>query len=106
MNFVNLTPHEINIVNADGEHVMSIAPSGTVARVAVRRVEVGDIDGIPLYKAIYGEPEGLPEPATDTIYVVSGLFRAAVPDRGDVWQPGELLRNDAGQVVGCVGLQR
>jgi hypothetical protein len=106
MKMINLTPHDLYIVDADGNHKATVPPSGTVARVAVRRVEVGDIDGIPLYKAVYGSPEGLPEPASNTIYIVSGLFRAAVPERGDVWQPGELLRNEAGQVIGCVGLQR
>lgn len=106
MNIVNLTPHTINIVNAAGESVLAVPPSGVVARVRVTRDQVGEVDGVPLYKTTYGEPEGLPEPQSGTIYVVSALFRAAVPERDDVWQPGELLRNDAGQVVGCVGLQR
>ena len=54
----------------------------------------------------YGEVTGLPPFQDGTIFVVSGLVRAAVPHRHDVWQPGELLRNEAGQVIGCVGLSQ
>lgn len=106
MDIINLTPHTLTIYNADGEHVLTVPPSGTVARVAVRRIETGVINGVPLYATQYGAPEGLPEPLPGVIYVVSGMMRAAVPERTDVWQPGELRRDENGQVVGCVGLQR
>lgn len=106
MNIINLTPHAINIYAAQ-RLVRTVEPSGTVARVAVERQLVAvDEQGIEFYTTAYGEPVNLPEPQPDTIYIVSGLLRNAVLDRVDLWQPGELLRNEAGQPIGCIGLQQ
>lgn len=106
MEFVNLTPHTIDIMDVAGNPIANIAPSGTVARANMIRKQVGSFDGIPTFLTMYGEPTGIPEPAADTIYIVSGMMVQAVPDRTDVWAPGDLLRNAEGQVVGCVGLSR
>lgn len=108
MEIINLTPHELNIYSEGRVLAATVPPSGTVARVAVNRVRVGvGPHAVPLFKALYGTVEGLPAPAEGTIYVVSGLVRSALgEERLDVWQPGELLRNEAGQPVGCVGLQQ
>lgn len=104
---VNLTPHTVTIVGEDGATVATIAPSGLVARVATKSEMVGKTEsGIPLFATRYGQVTGLPEPEPDTIYVVSGMLLNAVPHRTDVWQPGELLRDESGRVVGCVGLSR
>lgn len=102
---VNLTPHIINIFDADGRHVIDVPPSGTVARVDTVRTTYGAHEGAPLYRTTYGAVQGLPEPLPGTIFVTSGLVRAAVA-RDDVWQPGELLRDDAGRPVGCIGLSQ
>lgn len=107
MEFVNLTPHAINIVDGDGKPVANIAPSGLVARVSMTRQQVGEFAGIPAFVTTYGEPTGIPEPTEDTIYIVSGMVVQAIAgDRPDVWAPGDLMRNAEGQVVGCVGLSR
>jgi len=59
---------------------------------------VGTFGGVPLTRTTYGEVvEG-------TLYVVSGLVRAAVPERTDVASPGELVRDALGVVTGCRGL--
>lgn len=105
MKIVNLTPHKLNIYDENKRLVAEIEPSGQVARIATSRECVGQADGIPLFAVSYGEPEGLPKPQPDTIYVVSGMFRAA-HDRADLYQPGELLRDENGRPVGCVGLSR
>ena len=109
MELINLTPHEIRIHNDDGALVLSVPPSGQVARVNVSReldTEAACRLGVPAYITAYGEVTGLPEMQPDTIYIVSGMVRAALPARADLWQPGELLRDDAGRVVGCIGLSQ
>jgi len=103
MSIVNLTPHELNIHDADGG-VITVTPSGTVARVSTTTVPAGDVEGIPTYSVEYGEVKGLPEPGDDTL-VVSGLVAAACP-RDDVFSPGELIRDEQGRPVGCQGLKR
>jgi hypothetical protein len=123
MDIVNLTPHKINILRAGSagyEEVLSVPPSGMVARLAVERKEVNNITfannqvvgspvdglgGIAFYKSIFGEPSDLPEQNDHTIYIVSSLFRSGF-DREDLWVPGELIRDTNGQPIGCLGLSR
>ena len=102
---VNLTPHTINVFDGDGRHVADVPPSGTVARVNTQRTVTGAHDGVPLYRTTYGAVQELPSPTPGTIFVVSGMVRAAVA-RDDLWQPGDLLRDDAGRPIGCVGLSQ
>ena len=105
MNLVNLTPHALNIFDEAGENqLVTVAPSGTVARCAVNSTKVGEVDGVSLFTSVFGEVEDLPEPVEGTIYVVSMLVRSALTGRKDLASPGDLIRNEAGQPVGCKGL--
>lgn len=105
MKIVNLTPHALRIIGLDGEEI-AVEPSGLVARQAVEYRPAGDVAGrIPVTEAVYGEVTNLPEPQDGVIYVVSGLVEANVA-REDVFAPGELVRDDAGRVIGCKGLKR
>ena len=107
MNIINLTPHALRLLAEDGKTVATeIQPSGQIARVAAKAVLVGHAGAVPLYHTEYGAVEGLPEPQPETIYVVSGLVRAAVPHREDVYSPGRLVRDDQGRPVGAIGLTR
>jgi hypothetical protein len=97
--FINLTPHAINEM-ATGT---TFAPSGTVARVNQTLTPAGDVAGVPTFRRDFGEVVDLPAPQPGTVYIVSALVADACPDRGDLVSPGELVRNDAGQPVGCRG---
>jgi len=101
----NLTPHALNIHDCD-DNVITVAPSGTVARVRTVREDAGRIGTIVVHQTFFLEVQDLPEPREGVVYVVSALVRAAVPLREDVLSPGELVRNEAGQPVGCRGLTR
>lgn len=121
MTLVNLTPHAVRIFSTDGKtELVTVPPSGSVARVAVSRVETGVIPiewdaerllaqdplaGLPVFVGQYGAVTGLPDTITGTIYIVSAMVRAAVPSRRDVMSPGELIRGADGQPVGCRGLE-
>lgn len=101
---VNLTPHAINICNEDGEPIVTVEPSGEIARIDVSRRIMGMINGIiPVFSSQMGMPYRLPSRIENTIYIVSGMFKAQV-DRSDLYQPGELLRNEKRQPIGCIGL--
>jgi len=109
MKFVNLTPHAIVILR--GEEKITIPPSGQVARVREDRKSAGEILGIPVFVVEYGEIEGLPAPAEDTIYLVSSLVLAALKAKGvarpDVLAPDTgagAVRNEQGQIVGVKAL--
>lgn len=107
---VNLTPHEVVIHHY--HDVTRVAPHGVVARVsqetwAVRTAwdAASQTQCIPLVRSEYGVVEGLPEPVEDTIYIVSGMVRAALPARTDIASPAILVRDAMGKIVGCEALE-
>lgn len=104
MEIVNLTSHAINVLSSDGSVVANLPPSGEVARVATAMRKVGVAGDIDLYAQEVGEVVGLPTPKEGTLFIVSALVRLAHPERKDLASPGELVRNSAGQPVGCRGL--
>ena len=101
MNFINLTPHAIKL--NDGT---IFPPSGVVARVSADIQEVETINGVKLFRQIFGEVEGLPEEIPGTMYIVSALVFSAV-DRSDCVAPAtgskETIRDEAGQIVSVPG---
>ena len=99
MPFVNLTPHAITLVNGP-----TIAPSGAVARCSSTSSEVGSHEGVTLVRTVFGAVTGLPEPVEGTVYIVSALVRTALPGRTDLASPGDLVRDEGGNVVGCRNL--
>jgi len=119
MELINLTPHVLNVVKEDGS-VLTIPPSGQIARCAQVREKVGKEQGVALFSSSYGEVTGLPDqdlktghdPQTDAgpckepkfLYIVSGVVRAALTKRLDLASPGELVRGPDGQPIGCKGL--
>lgn len=103
MKFINLTPHAI-VLN-DGTVFQS---SGTVARVGV---SFSEFDSEGLCEQIFGQVEGLPEPAEGTAYIVSGMVLSALQGaRRDVVAPAsghpDVVRNDNGHIVSVPGFVR
>lgn len=105
MKIVNLTPHALNVCDKDGLSV-EIKPSGTVARVATKREVVAEINGIEVFRTQFGEVENMPDEQDGVVYVVSAIVLNALGGRYDVFCPGEAIRNESGQVVGCRGLSQ
>ncbi len=109
MNIVNLTPHALNFMpqGPDGP-VVTIPPSGLVARCATSRVQVDTItvDGvtIPVNRTQFGEVTGLPDPQPDTIYIVSAVVAQAVPNRPDVFIVDDAVRDEQGRIIGARAL--
>lgn len=117
---LNLTPHPIKIMTLAG--IVTIPPSGTVARVSACEEVVnhidpvddphghfamsgglgpqGDLAYVPVVSIRMGEVVGLPPPGTPCL--VSSIVRMAVPNRPGVYSPdtGETAVRDAnGQVI-------
>lgn len=106
MKIVNLTPHAINFVDQEGNAVLSVEPSGNLARVSSRITTVDSIDGIPVTETVFGEVEGLPAEQDGVIYLVSAIVAARCPNRTDVFIPSESVRDDKGRIIGCKSLGR
>lgn len=104
MKIINLTPHTLNIHTETD--VREIPPSGEVARVTETRTQQRAVGDIPVDLVTFSTETvtGLPAPADDTIYVVSSLVLAAVPNRPDVFAPGAAVRDTENKIIGCKGL--
>lgn len=103
MQIINLTPHALNIQREDGT-MLEVPASGQIARLAESREVLPSIGGLAVSRPQYGEITDLPEAEEGKIFVVSAMVLAQVKNRPDVFAPGEALRNEAGQIIGCKGL--
>lgn len=109
---INLTPHAVNIVNNDNSVAITIEASGNVARCSQTIDIVDTIDltidlnnvAIPVSSSSYGEVVDLPAPQDNTYYIVSRLVMSACPNRQDLLVPNDLVRDEAGRVIGCRSL--
>ena len=103
MKFVNVTPHAIVLNNGTS------FPSEGIARVAAS-FSAFDADGC--CEQQFGEVTGLPAPADDVLYIVSGLVLTAAKAAGrvDVVAPAtghpEVVRNEKGHIVSVPGFVR
>ena len=107
---VNLTPHEVVVLDDANNIVLRVPPSGKVARVATKEELVGTVNGVPVFRTTYGAIEGLPEPEPGTVYIVSLLVLQALQahkiKRDDVVAPNTsptpngAVRDAQGRIIG------
>jgi len=96
---INLTPHEVNIF-VKGQRALVLPASNDPVRLSEKIEQVGEINGIPLYRVQYVLDRPLPERQPDTFYVVSRLVKDHAPDRDDFIVPFQLERALNGAVIG------
>jgi hypothetical protein len=112
MAIINLTPHPLSIIDANGEARSFPKPDAdaVLPRVGQTTIQQGEIEGIADYKSVFGEPEYIPFNDGEKIYVVSRLVISACEkhgiDHSHLRSPGRLLRDEEGKVVGADGLAR
>ena len=103
MELINLTPHDINIVdNMTGRVVRTIPVSGIVARVYQQETAAGDVDGIPLVILKAGTVQDLPKPKAGVYSSVSRAVQEACPIRHDLLVPIWMVRTAVRRtILGC-----
>ena len=94
--FVNLTPHEVVLQKLDGS--FESIPSSGVARISTYFKVERIVRGILVGETVTGEITGLPDPAEDTLYIVSALLVKELPERTDLVAPFDQVRNEKGLV--------
>lgn len=105
MNLINMTPHDITIVDVNGNIIKVIPASGKLIRLAQFTVNAGfTVDDVPITKTSYSEPNGLPDYELGKFYIVSQLIKSAIPYREDLLVPAEMVRDDKGNILGCKSL--
>ena len=100
MKFVNLTPHAIHLIDANN-NMTTFPPDGTVARVSTSSMPAYNFNGIDVVRQVTGPVVALPKCALGVIWIVSAMVRMARPDRHDLVSPGDLVRDDQGNIIGC-----
>lgn len=106
MTIINLTPHAINFLREDNSVLVTVEPSGTIARASQTREAVGEVNGIVVNQCSYGSVTGLPDPQDGTIYLVSALTAQACPERSDVFITDDAVRDENGRIIGCRAIAR
>ena len=120
--FVNMTPHEINMVAHHGEVLLSIQPSGHTIRLSEEWGPLGefsfDIDYDPITSCTVLDDEfvipincvqmKIPDdgmelpPILDNVwYIVSRAVCETFTNRTDFVMVGQTVRNDKGQIIGA-----
>lgn len=102
--FVNLTPHDITIIDEDG-NAWVIPKSGVVARCETTTVVVGRRGGIPITKTVFGDVVDMPAKRSGVYFIVSRIVAEALRNhRFDVYVPNESVRDESGAIIGCRSL--
>ena len=107
MSVVNLTPHAVTVLDADGGLLHEYPPSGDIARLGT--IELGtqhypDVDtAVELVE--FGHLVKSPPKLAGTWYIVSLPCALAYP-RADFLVPYLEVRDDAGRIIGCRLLAR
>ena len=117
---VNLTPHEVTVLGADGSPGVVLAGSASVPRLvlspgtttivtvagepgpgaATGRVQVAVDHG----QHLVGIDPPLPDPQPGVLYVTSRVVAEHAPSRTDLVWPNGLVRDELGRPVGARGL--
>ena len=99
MKIINCTPHPIMIRQSKPKDKV-FSPCGILPRVSTVIEEAGDVNGIPCVSQTQGDVEGLPDPQTGTIYIVSAIVLNA-SDRTDLVAPDTgktCIRDESGRI--------
>ncbi|MBP1308857.1 hypothetical protein JOD82_001877 [Paenibacillus sp. 1182] len=102
---VNLTPHEVKIVDDAGAVIKAYPATGKMVRVNTNDIQLPSVDEVPVVRVEYTDVDGLPESRPNTIYLVSVLVAQALGgSRRDVYTPDtgpkSVFRDAGGQIVG------
>jgi len=103
---INATPRNINICDKNGTCIRTIEKTNICVRCPEQIEIVGMVDGIELITKKFVGIDGLPSETHGVAYIASLPVAQAgkVLGRKDLYIPGAIVRNDAGQIVGCMNL--
>ena len=85
---VNLTLHDVVVLDADDQPIHVIVQTGSEARLdtyadSPDSLEVDGVE-VPIHTVSHGAASGLPDSTPDTYFVVSRLLAVALPERRDL----------------------
>jgi len=110
---LNLTPHEVKVIDGDGNVVLSIPSSGE-ARATQTDEVVGSLElegqTVAVVSTVFGEVTDLPEPTEGVRIVVSIITANAARSQGratdDLLLTSGPVRDSEGRIIGCTRFAR
>lgn len=91
-NIINLTPHPVTLVTANGDEVV-IQPEPTPVRLPAETKPAGEINNIPVVEERLGNADAvLPAPQPGVVYVVSRPVAERASHRADLVVPTDVER--------------
>lgn len=108
MDFVNLTPHPITLIDEETGDSVILEPRGEAARIEEQPTFEKTMfftsgQDVIITSVAFSNVVGLPKPKRGTAYIVSLLVAWAHPLRKDLVFPYPLIRDESGRVIGCSG---
>jgi len=107
MKLVNLTPHRLVVIDADGAPLLDLpaCPDPPRVRQEVLAEHTVGLTGIAVRVIRYGQASELPAPAENVLLVVPRVLAREAP-RADLVFPDDEVRGADGQIVACRALAR
>lgn len=102
MRVINLTPHNVDICDENGNVIKTYYASGKVARVRHGYEDVDYVDGVPIAVRSNEHVVDLPRPQQGIMYIVSNIVLDYCLTRHDLLAPVKQVKIN-GRVVGCQG---
>ena len=102
MNFINCTPHPIQLLDSDNNLMISLPKGEVIPRLSQSTKQVDVVNGISITETQFGETQDLPESQDGVLLLVL----SANPNRTDLVVPNELVRDGSGNIIGCKSLAR
>jgi hypothetical protein len=99
---INLCIHPVNIMTEEG--MVTIPPSGLIARCIRHNSIVGYVNGIPLTKEVIRGVVGLPDAEDGKMFIVSKMIKDYFPYRTDLVRVGPKVTSVNGKPVACTSL--
>lgn len=99
---INTTPHPITIIGSENNNIIrQIPPAECPWRLVERRQPGFYIEGIPVNRVTFENPQDTPRCVEGIYYIVSQIIKHSYPDREDFIAPDEMVRSVDGEIIGC-----
>lgn len=106
MSFINLTPHEVNLLNEENKVILTLPKCENPPRLKEETVVVGEVNGFPITKTVFGVVSYMPKAVKGVYYIVSRLVLLAYPNRKDLLAPNQIVRDGNRKELGCKSFTR
>jgi hypothetical protein len=103
---INFTGHLVNIIDENGLVKTTYPPSGRIARIDNRNLELFKLNGTPVLSMMLKDITDLPRRKKDTFFIVSRIIALACPNRKDLIVPNDIVRDGRGEIYGCRSFAR